>query len=491
MKNLFTIAFLLTFTVSNIHSQITIKPMKTVSNNIQEALQNLIGDGIIIKNFTINQSEQSLAFGSYQDQRKSLGIEKGVIATTGSIMHVAGPNDMKAMTSTDEEVWEGTHLETPSGDRVPELERLLTGSNTTYDGFVLEMDIVATADTLSFNYVFGSEEYDDFVCSEYNDIFAFFISGPGIKGEKNMAVLPRTNTPVSINNVNDGNPESAECPKSNTSFYLHNTGMNIEYNGFTRLLEIRQEVKPMETYHLKLCIADVGDNGYDSGIIFENRSVVSYHEEVSVLFNTNEKKLDQLDHSLLDEVIETMKQRGVETIVISGNTDSDGSDEANFKLAKGRVESVLDYLEANGIDREKMIINVRGETMPIAANDNSKGKSVNRRVDIRLLGNNDDYWTKENEYLETVTDLGPRLDQNAPNPFSDLTVINFFVPNKSQSAELLVTNLAGQVVRRIVILERGEGSIQLNASLFERQTYLYSLIVDGNIVASKKLSVME
>jgi hypothetical protein len=53
-------------------------------------------------------------------------------------------------------------------------------SADTYDATVLEFDFVPATDNISFNYVFGSEEYLEFVNAGYNDVFAFFISGPGI-----------------------------------------------------------------------------------------------------------------------------------------------------------------------------------------------------------------------------------------------------------------------------------------------------------------------
>ena len=105
---------------------------------------------------------------------------------------------------------------------------------------MLEFDIAPDCDTLGIKFVFGSEEYPEFVNS-YNDAFAFFISGPGMP-QQNIALLPNSNTPVTISNVNNGTTNNGPC--SNCNYYIPNgTGAFsqsqyndpnvIEYDGFT------------------------------------------------------------------------------------------------------------------------------------------------------------------------------------------------------------------------------------------------------------------
>ena len=102
------------------------------------------------------------------------------------------------------------------------------------DACVLEFDFVPLGDSIRFNYVFSSEEYvPDYVCS-FNDVFAFFISGPGITGLKNIALIPNTNTPVSIFNVN--NVPGGACP-NNPQYYIDNsTNVFFTHDGHTCLL---------------------------------------------------------------------------------------------------------------------------------------------------------------------------------------------------------------------------------------------------------------
>ena len=135
---------------------------------------------------------------------------------------------------------------------------------------VLEFDFVTTGDSIKFRYVFGSEEYPEFVCS-FNDAFGFFLSGPGISGPYtngaiNIALLPDGITPVTINNVNNGdnnNPNDPFCPAVNPQYYVNNaTGTTVVYDGFTVVLEAKRAVQCGETYHIKLAIGDALDQAY-------------------------------------------------------------------------------------------------------------------------------------------------------------------------------------------------------------------------------------
>src|SRR5690606_8418105 len=97
-----------------------------------------------------------------------------------------------------------------------------------------------------------------------NDVFGFFISGPGITGDpgignqKNIALIPGTNQAVAINNVNNG---------SNSIFFHDNAGgQHLQYDGITRGLSAFSVVQPCQTYHLKLVVADASDRKFDSGV---------------------------------------------------------------------------------------------------------------------------------------------------------------------------------------------------------------------------------
>ncbi|MEM9023126.1 MAG: choice-of-anchor L domain-containing protein, partial [Bacteroidota bacterium] len=157
----------------------------------------------------------------------------------------------------------------------------LAGVNTN-DAAILFFDFIPSSDTVKFNYVFASEEYPEFVNQGVNDVFGFFISGPGINGPfannaENIALIPGTVTPVSIDDVNPG---------LNSQFYVSNganangsgdtiNNPDVQYDGFTVVLQAVAEVVPCDTYNIRLAIADGGDFVWDSGVFLEAGSFTS------------------------------------------------------------------------------------------------------------------------------------------------------------------------------------------------------------------------
>lgn len=88
---------------------------------------------------------------------------------------------------------------------------------------------------------------------------------------------------------------------------------------------------------------------------------------------------------------------------------------------------------------------------------------------------------------ESVKYSSARLFQNAPNPFQNQTTITYYIPENVENAVLKITGVNGSSVKDIVIYERGEGSVVIDGSDTGKGTYFYSLVVDGQKVASKTL----
>ncbi len=141
-----------------------------------------------------------------------------------------------------------------------------------------------TSSTISFQYVFGSEEYPDFV-GAFNDVFGFFLTAPG-GTPVNLAIIPGTDLPVSINDVNDGNTTvTPPIPPTNSQFYVNNqvqfsaTGplppVDTELNGLTTVLGAQATVTPGLTYHIKLAVADANDFALDSNVFVQAGSLSS------------------------------------------------------------------------------------------------------------------------------------------------------------------------------------------------------------------------
>jgi len=249
----------------------------------QQLVQNvLLGSGVTVSNIQFTGS--SLSIGKFTGSSTNLNIPYGIILSTGNINDAVGPNNSD---------FAGVNLYQPGNAQLTSI-----AGYDTYDAAILEFDFVPASDTIKFNYVFGSEEYPEYVCSDYNDVFAFFLTGPnplgGTYNNKNIALIPNTNTPVAINSINGGAPgpgySASQCLSlSHSNYYVNNVGgTTIQYDGFTKVLQAVAHVVACETYHIKLAIADAGDGIYDSGVFLEAKSFSSPTVTISAIATTND-----------------------------------------------------------------------------------------------------------------------------------------------------------------------------------------------------------
>jgi gliding motility-associated-like protein len=273
MKNIInhTIKFifltlLLTLLSVQTFSQLVVNTGNTAAWYVQNVL---LGGGVTVSNITFTAPDPN-QIGEFNSLSANVGINQGVIMATGDVNVAVGPNNTGGATL-------GGGGFTPSSD--PDLSTI--AGVTIYDAAILEFDFVPQGDTVRFNYVFASEEYMEFVNSGYNDAFGFFLSGPGItgpfsNGAENIALIPGTTTPVTIDNVN---------LFTNSAYYIDNgDGLTAPYNsnpqyiqfdGKTVRLTAEYPVTCGLTYHIKIAIADAGDGSFDSGVFLEAGSFSS------------------------------------------------------------------------------------------------------------------------------------------------------------------------------------------------------------------------
>lgn len=239
----------------------------------------LIGPGITVSNVTYRGQLSQFAFFS-NGNSTALGMDEGIILCTGYATQIAQSA--------------GSHMSSSlGGNGVPELDSIINNpSYDTNDGAVLEFDFIPQDTMLSFYYIFGSEEYPEFVCSSYNDIFAFLISGINPSGgmyvDENIALIPGTDLPVAINTVNPGIPGTSYSPSgctslSYSSLYVSNSSQQPVFDGFTVPLVAVAKVIPCQTYHIKLCIADVSDGIYDSGVFLKRNSFITNQPVINIV----------------------------------------------------------------------------------------------------------------------------------------------------------------------------------------------------------------
>jgi hypothetical protein len=92
----------------------------------------------------------------------------------------------------------------------------------------------------------------------------------------------------------------------------------------------------------------------------------------------------------------------------------------------------------------------------------------------------------EKSYFDILTQP-PSLEQNEPNPFSQTTIIRYYIPESAQRTNIVVKNMEGKTVGDFNITEKGHGSIQVNSGLLSAGSFYYSLIIDGIEVETKKM----
>jgi gliding motility-associated-like protein len=244
---------------------------------LEVVTQVLLGEGVEVSNITFTGDLDQI--GSFANNNGNILIAEGLIMATGSCSNVIGPNDS------------GSSGLGGGNFGVGDEDLTALSTFTTNDAAVLEFDFIPSGDSIKFYYSFGSDEYNEYVCGSVNDAFGFFLSGPGIAGPfsnnaVNLAIIPGTDIPVTINSVNNGTvgsngfePNCAQVSPdwmNSTEFYIDNAG-NADPNatqldGFTVRLTAEAQVECGQTYHLKIAIADAGDTAFDSAVFIEGGS---------------------------------------------------------------------------------------------------------------------------------------------------------------------------------------------------------------------------
>jgi Calx-beta domain/SprB repeat len=211
--------------------------------------------------------------GTFSNGKTSINMAEGVIITSGHINLAPGPNTLTDATANYSSF-------TPDSDLTQMALTRGTIDNEIYDMAALEFDFTPTGNVATFEFVFASEEYCEYVNSLFNDVFGFFISGPGINGvfgnkAENIARVPVTNDFVAVNSINNA---------LNPQYFINNAGptdscvvagpvggavMEIQYDGYTVVMRASVNVQPCKTYRFKLKIADLSDDILDSAIFLK------------------------------------------------------------------------------------------------------------------------------------------------------------------------------------------------------------------------------
>ncbi len=298
MKNIFIIVTLFLLCVQT-QAQVTVTRYQgNVANLIQ---QYFISDESVELDLSFGHepkfngqtSTNSLQIGTFTNPDitgNNMPLSSGIIMTTGSYEQ-AGYGTASGVESN---TYPGFCRE--CGDMSPSLHMVYQNQGGTYamnDVACMSFWIIPKSDMLSFSYVFASEEYPEFVCSIYNDVFGFFVSGPydengnlvtsmgDVYTNENIAIVPNTNLPVMINTVNGGTSAvgTTNCHLDNSQYFIRNYGSqyandNCRMNGYTVDLTTKKiEVVPCYRYRIELAIANISDNQYNSAVYLKANSL--------------------------------------------------------------------------------------------------------------------------------------------------------------------------------------------------------------------------
>ena len=406
---------LITTIVLSSHLQVTAQLRIDTSYSPEQIIRKfLLNDesDLIIKNVSFKGQRQSM--GYFENETPLDVINQGVLLSTGDVFDAMGPNKSKS-TGTRGSGW---------GDK--DLQAIATG--VVMDAVSLEFDLIALRDSIVFEYVFASDEYPEFVDMGVNDIFGFFLHEQNSKVifPLNLAKVPNSKNPVSINTINHRVNEqyflrSDFLSAHDNQFWRAHPELFLrvrffEYDGFTTVLRATAKLEEGKTYHLKFAIADVGDRIYDSAVMLKAKSfsssgnripqadsivkneidlkMAAFNDSYSankdlsfnlqINFNTNESIILETSFDELNQLAEIMDEFQDLSIEIIGHTDNVGSEEANLELSRKRAIAVKVYLFKLGISPNRLQFNAKGEQQPIADNSTETGKAKNRRVEFRF-----------------------------------------------------------------------------------------------------------
>ena len=250
-------------------------------------VENIVGPGVTISNVTFTGNVSQI--GTYGGT-SNIGFPSGVVLSSGSTTELVGP----ASTATAGQI-NVSAVSNTMNSTIGDLLAIANANATSLgigsissatDGAILEFDFIPVANNVTFNFVFSSDEYLTYVNTAFNDVFGFFVSGPGISGpysspsgfpngSVNLALIPGTNLPITVSTIHPG---------LNAQYYVDNSGGTTHVmNGFTVPIPISFNVVCGELYHFKFAVADCSDNYLSTAVFLQEASFNSIPGSASIL----------------------------------------------------------------------------------------------------------------------------------------------------------------------------------------------------------------
>jgi gliding motility-associated-like protein len=259
LKNLLLI-FAFLFSTSLFSQAISVD---NTSNSPSQLVDLLLGNSCVqVSNISVS-SPQAVAY--FNQNGSSFPLSEGVIIRNGEAVFTQGS-------------YTGTNLSssvTASGDTfLQSLSDANGGNSPIVNAEFLEFDFIPISNSFSFNFLFASNEYGFYQC-EFSDVFAFVLTNLSTGVSTNLAVIPGTNTPVSVTTIrnsiyNDPASPNNSCASINPIFFdgynVGNPTSALNMRGQTVVMNASSAVVPNTPYKIRLVIGDYANTGFDSAV---------------------------------------------------------------------------------------------------------------------------------------------------------------------------------------------------------------------------------
>lgn len=372
-------------------AQVTTSIGQTPTNYVQNVL---IGQGLQVSNVTF-QGNPLTQIGAFNGNNSNLGLTNGIVLSTGQINPPNGFFPNANIISAGTPGWQ------PLSNYYQSIYGNFANTN---NAAVLTFNFVPQGDTIRFRYVFASKEYNNYVTTQFNDIFAFFLTGPNPQGgnytNTNVALVPNTTQPVTINSVNNG--QSWACgngPCTNCQYYVDNCNQNNGhgFGGSTTPLWAEARVVPCSTYTITLAVADIIDGALNSAVFLEAGSFSSNNLLLTIANNTTNASDTILTEGCGSAQLIITRTAGIsQSLTVNlniGGSATNGTDylqlPTTINFAPGQVSDTLDIIPILDLlveGQETITISVQG-----GCNTQSTGVTfyINDYQPIQVFAGND------------------------------------------------------------------------------------------------------
>ena len=312
------------------------------ATNAAEAL--FSGGATIVSASLIGAEQQVAAFSNGDAVANELTpADTGLIFSTGnavSATNATGDYNQKSNTSGK-----------MKSDGSKDLEEYT--SHKTFDASGLEVTFIPDQDTMSFSMTFASEEYPEYVGTIYNDMAAVYVNGE---------LVPIIGTPNGIADVNAG------------AFYNNtDSSINTEFDGLTTKLSIVAKLIPGQENTIKIVIADVGDNIYDSALLIAADAIEIIDEVDLKAVTVDGTKADDTMHvGFVDTDGDTIdgKDGNTDAIFGYGGADDIIAGDGNDLAAGGKAGSEWSFVGGKWV-YDASAIPAGGEKGPVDQSDDT------------------------------------------------------------------------------------------------------------------------